>query len=481
MRRRRLRRVLSWVSTVVLVTATGGAAEAAELTPVASRVPVESGTVLAGTFRETAVAAVPEEYDEQAQLRESLRLRAESGLRHDEAYVLSIIRGVDPVGGERVIPGADSGWWIPLTESEKASLDAAQERSWKWRKQVRALLQEDPQAGFAAYYLDPKTGQVYVAAVNAEYTRQRLLTIPSALNDIVVVSAKHTEKELRAALLAVHEIAKAHPNLIISSGTDAIANVLQVQVTSNNRAAYPPALLDVANKVTTQFGVVSPENRPKDEGAAANVAPPIKGGTILKMAESTNCTLGFIGIRANGYHALTTGHCGYGAYYQGPDTSGYYVGYVTDSQRCASASCPWDTAFIPTVDRPVSRLIHESLTAKRSMTTWQSQNEDEINDKVCMSGYNRNYATCGFVKQKDFSGVFSGGYWHYWLRRATYVSAGGDSGGPVYGENTWRAAGMHKASCNTSYYPCTDGGSGVYIHIHDAMYHSGITALYTAS
>lgn len=395
--------------------------------------------------------------------------------------MLSIVRGVDPIAGEQVIPPEDSGWWIPLTVSEKAKIDAAQDRSWKWRKPVRALLENDTAVGFGGYWLEGTTGQVTISAVNVEYARQKLATLPGALDEIVVVPAKHTEKQLYEALDKAGQSIAGPKGPIIRAHINIIGNSLVIGVSTENRAAYPAIVLEIASQITTEFKVMTPGQIPEPLGTDQNVAPPIKGGTILKIAGAGTCTLGFVGYRNNGMHALTAGHCGLGNYYQGPTTSDFYLGYVTDANRCFNEqTCGWDFTWVPLwPGDAASRLIHESTTAKRSITSWQLRNEDEKTDRVCMSGQRRNYPVCGTLINKavhvDYltTPIFDG-WKSYYLREATFVGWKGDSGGPVYGENTWRAAGLLVAGCEA-------GCNGLYHHIHDVLWYSGVTALYTAS
>lgn len=307
--------------------------------------------------------------------------------------------------------------------SEKAKIDGAQDRLSKWRNPVDALLANDPEAGYADLYLEATTGQVYVAAVNVEYTRRQLATLPGALNDIVIVPADFTTKQLDEADLKMAASILDSKGAIINTGIDVKANSLIVGVASENRAGYPAAVMEIASQVATRFEVVPLDKRPRPMGTNQQVSPPVRGGTIIKNAWQTNCTLGFVGYRNNGLHALTAGHCGLGPYYQGLTTTGYSLGYVTEAQRCFSAAtCGWDFMWIPLASgTPVSRHIHESTTALRSMTSWQLKNEDGIDQKVCMSGYNRNYAVCGTIKNKALHENYGNGWMQYYLREATYT------------------------------------------------------------
>lgn len=260
MRTTRLRGAVSIVVGVSAVMALLAASQAggapnsgARTSPAAGR----TGVIVTGEFREnpSSLTEPAEEYDEEAQVRQSLRLRPQIGLRSDEAYVRSIVRGVDPVNGEQVLPFNSEGtWYIPMTVSERDWVNAAQQRSQRWSVPVRTLLENDPRVGFAGYYLLPKTGQVTVGAVNVEYTRQRLATLPGALNDVAVVAARHTLAELNAA---AREVADLLPNdadeLIPGVGVDEPANELVVTVTSLDRTKYPPGLLAIAERIRIRY------------------------------------------------------------------------------------------------------------------------------------------------------------------------------------------------------------------------------------
>lgn len=256
----RVKRVLLAASSVTALAALGGSQVWAETTQTrigANSSAKQTGVVVTGEFRQnpSSLSEPAEEYDEEAQVRQSLRLRPQIGLRSDEAYVRSIVRGVDPVNGEQVLPFNSPGtWYIPMTVSERDWVNAAQQRSQRWSVPVRTLLENDPKVGFAGYYLLPKTGQVTVGAVNVEYTRQRLATIPGALTDVVVVQARHTLDELNAA---AREVADLLPNdadaLIPGVGVDEPANTLVVRVTSPDQSTYPPGLLAIAERITTRY------------------------------------------------------------------------------------------------------------------------------------------------------------------------------------------------------------------------------------
>jgi hypothetical protein len=85
--------------------------------------------------------------------------------------------------------------------------------------------------------------------------------------------------------------------------------------------------------------------------------------------------------------------------------------------------------------------------------------EDVVGEPVCMSGASSdtNVVKCGKLESKSFSGTFNGTAFTK-LRKASYESIGGDSGGTVYGGTTLKGV-------NKGY----SGSSGVYSHLEYCM------------
>lgn len=103
----------------------------------------------------------------------------------------------------------------------------------------------------------------------------------------------------------------------------------------------------------------------------------------------------------------------------------------------------------------------------RSITAWQGQNQDNINDPICMSGGVTTYVTCDIVSSKDNSKTYLGGFKVDWLRTSWYSHAGGDSGAPVFQQNAFRAVGMHIGYDDNFIF-------AVYMHIYDVLLWSGM-------
>lgn len=213
----------------------------------------------------------------------------------------------------------------------------------------------------------------------------------------------------------------------------------------------------------------------KTEGTnLSGVTPPIRGGSLIHRAISGGCTLGFVGIRNGQNWGITAGHCGDGVWRVGANfASGYELGNTGPADSCNNAGCPRDVRRIgPLGSKPVSRQIWQSPSTQpgpdvRSMTSWQGQNQDNINDPICMSGGVTTYVTCDIVSSKDNSKTYLGGFKVDWLRTSWYTHAGGDSGAPVFQQNAFRAVGMHVGFDNNFIF-------AVYMHIYDVLLWSGM-------
>lgn len=403
-------------------------------------------------------------------IEQSQRLRPKLGLRSDIEYLESIVvDGVDPVGGEAVVTAAETGWWIPMTRSETNFTNNTLKLADDWIPEVERILANDPEAGYAGAYANHARGVVTVRAVNIEYAKARLLTVNGASESLEFVPAKNSLSELSAARERVKALMdeglKAGNPTIMSTGTDVVNNTLEVGLkdTSTFRDASLAVAVGNVTVVYRQDGFI------QTNGTNAMVSPPLRGGSIIVRAISGVCTTGYIGIRDGQRWVITAGHCGDGVWRQGPSySSGYEIGNSGPADSCNSAGCPRDVRRIgPVGSKPVSRQIWESPSGVRSITTWQGQNQDNIYDRICMSGAVTLYPTCDQVYRKDYSKTYSGGFKVDWLRMTQYLRAGGDSGGPVYDQNTNRAAGMHIGQDDDAIF-------AVYMHIYDVLSWSGM-------
>lgn len=274
----------------------------------------------------------------------------------------------------------------------------------------------------------------------------------------VTVTSHHvaySEAELRDAHLPLEA---DHDTFFPTIGTR--LNAVETNTPNNSVDAYVSELTgDIAAAIRKQYGegvvrVFQGGDSHEDTCTRLNCGPPWKGGVkIVRVVSGVQnwCTLGFVVRKAVSggfvYAAWTAGHCGSGTWTQGTNT-GATIG--TTSFKNSSPSYA-DVQVIPisTANRS-NNIIDDSAGCSnctlRSFTAsvpQQGFNQDEFGDTVCNNGYATGH-TCGVIKSTDVdlfpypSGVILNNQ-----RRATYVRAGGDSGGPVFTTSGSLAAGSH--------------------------------------
>lgn len=196
----------------------------------------------------------------------------------------------------------------------------------------------------------------------------------------------------------------------------------------------------------------------------------MKGGLEIVYKNSNNdivgCSIGFMVKPPNGVNFIVTAaHCGNGSSYKQGTTSFGNMIYKKESGSTDAGMLAGPSSVTYTGGK-----IYKTATTTDSYNSTQNASEDVIGEAVCMSGASSstNPVSCGTLTNKNFATV-AGGISFTKLRKASYTSTVGDSGGTVYStSNTLtKLKGVHKGS---------NGGEGVYSHLEYVM--DGLNAAY---
>jgi hypothetical protein len=150
------------------------------------------------------------------------------------------------------------------------------------------------------------------------------------------------------------------------------------------------------------------------------------------------------------YGVWTAGHCGTGTWKQGT-TSGTTIGTTVPGTNMSFSGSTADVQVLAIpASQKTNRYIADTATCNPCNTpamtgtpVQQPFNGDEPGDSVCGNGAFTG-RTCGIIKDVDVDEFeYPAGILLYNQRRATYVRAAGDSGGPVVASIGLDAAGNH--------------------------------------
>ncbi|WP_338553155.1 S1 family peptidase [Paenibacillus sp. KS-LC4] len=190
----------------------------------------------------------------------------------------------------------------------------------------------------------------------------------------------------------------------------------------------------------------------------ATTSSTMKGGlkiTYTSNSSSYKCSVGFMVKPPNGAKfAVTAGHC-YGTnYQQGTNSIGSMVYYKNSGNTDAGM-----VGGGPSSVDYTGGGIYKTASTNDKYDRTQNASEDVVGEAICMSGASSdtNSVSCGTLNSKNYSATFSGTTFTK-LRKASYTSVGGDSGGTVYGGTTLKGV-------NKGY----SGSDGVYSHLEYVM------------
>jgi hypothetical protein len=397
-----------------------------------------------------AVAAVP---STDWFVEDAKRFRREQGFSQDEGLIRSLLVATSEP--------RDEEFGTPLTDAEAALMHRRADIQVELQG-VRDYGQAHP-AAWGGLWLTAPTGSTleHAIAVNvgivgdpAAHRKAIEALLPDGA-DLTIHQVKYTHQQLTDAHEPLRQDAFTwFPDRGIqlnSVDTNTIDNRLDVYVSTLSPT------IDAAIK--GRYGgdmvrVFTGGEMHPDACTRLDCGPPWKGGVkIVRVhADGTEnwCTLGFI-VRKSvsggyAYAAWTAGHCGTGTWRQGT-RSGDVIGKSTWKNGSPSYA---DVQLIPIAAANRSNKIIDD-TANCSGCTLrpftgaaqQGFNGDDLGDTVCNNGYATGH-TCGVIRSTNVDNFeYPSGTILSNQRRATYVRAGGDSGGPVFTTKGSVAAGSH--------------------------------------
>lgn len=348
----------------------------------------------------------------------------------------------------------DQEFGIPLTIAEG---DEIRRRIGVQQSLEDAARYASSQPTSAGFYLDQQEGGVPVflftdPAGQAEAIRARL---PGA-TAFLIAAAPYTEAKLlavQAEIEARREALRAQGIPLISTGLDTPANKVVVGVeglTSNMTAAL---VAEFGNAIRVE----PDEPSVADACTYQNCWLPekAKGGIhIYKIANQYPCTSGFIVKRPGTsiYGILTAGHCieingGSGQTFKHGTTTIYTVGTSRSETWAIGADADagiidLTSGAVPTPKNP----FHAGGGLIRTLASVGSHAAQGVGLFVCRSGLGTGGQTCGNVVYKNVtrpSCVGTDCRNIDYQFEVDFDSTGGDSGGPIYANNTGYGIHVH--------------------------------------
>lgn len=161
---------------------------------------------------------------------------------------------------------------------------------------------------------------------------------------------------------------------------------------------------------------------------------PWRGGIKIHPGDGggLDCTYGYnVRSKTSGTrYMLTAGHCDNESWTHDGST----IGTTNLNNLQTSGSIYGDFQRVPTFLTSPENLIYASDSDKsRTITSYRTYRDQILGDYVCAAGITSNYR-CGYITDDDFYyGInFHGANIYMWGKEASFPSASGDSGGPVF-------------------------------------------------
>ena len=401
---------------------------------------------------ETAGAAEPAA---AVDLAEAARFRAEHGLVADIATIEQIA-AASPI----------SEFGVPLTPDEEdgiISRNAMLDRSIGLVEAVSA----EPQlfAGLRLAHTEGGYIEVYVKGPGLS-KRDEVRSKAPADVPVRFTAVQYSQAELDAVvsqIVADIDTLAVEGIEVAEVGVHTIGNNVNVAVAD----LRPDTLSILAERYGPMLSVV--EATVQDVACTRTDCSPLRGGIYIFSA-SMGCTLGFMArstVNSDKF-ALTSGHCG--------SAQWYHFNYSTvigttvsnslnlgsprsDSQKIGAwgsrAYSPWNRVYVSANDQ------------SRQMTATRGRAWHSVGQTVCSSGASNGYR-CGQIVDLD--------QWHapggkgMFSTKASFLSSGGDSGGPVFQSNN--AYGLvSQASASATLFNPIDyvmGDLGIRLCLNDA-------------
>ncbi|MBB5150321.1 S1 family peptidase [Ureibacillus thermosphaericus] len=192
----------------------------------------------------------------------------------------------------------------------------------------------------------------------------------------------------------------------------------------------------------------------------------LQGGLRIVSENKDSCTSNVtVYDSKNKYYLLTAGHCSKVGvkWTQGGKDIGTMVSRIYSGNT--------DAAIISMDSGRKGKYIYAHKPSDIKISGVQSLSGETVGDIVCKAGATTGFS-CGELLDKNYS-VYDLTQWWKGLRKASYSSAGGDSGAPVITTNAtnYLIVGIHKGKDNSN-------GYTIYTHIQNALNNLGGLKVY---
>lgn len=302
-------------------------------------------------------------------------------------------------------------------------------------------------SGFGGVSLDRRAGDVAVVTVTQDasfYESEVRRRLPRG-TQVKVVQADDTlsdlQRQYQDAGRALEEL-RAEGIPLHSVGIDVARNavVVRLSATASNEERrrvterLPHAALRSEDK--------SPEPALQRTDSGGH---PVYGGSYI-TGSAGQCTSNVSFTNSSRRYVLTAGHCGSGMYYWGFGNRALSAGvgnrYVMDGRTidCDCVGIPAPNNEIGYTSTRV--MVGGAGTAAQPLNALAqtgSGSAYSVGQRSCNSGYTTGY-TCGTILESPTTWTYtnaSGGSINIRGYRASQLSQGGDSGGPVLRDSTW--------------------------------------------
>lgn len=391
---------------------------------------------------------------DNSSMEKTKKFREEFGLNRDANYISDVMSS----------KGVDQSFGVALTKEEAISLNNRIDNQNDLVPRLYEDLLENDEAFSGLYVNQQEGGVVYILLseqLNDNTQREnKLKKIHGDKIKVKYKNVKYSYKTLEEYHQKVNDMLIEKKVNFLSS-IEVRENKIKIQIENLNQSD-----IDSINGIlpSDSFEIKEMEANNKDENRDAQQRP-LQGGLALEANDGTNfCSSGFIASdSSSNYYLVTAAHCAYtntwyqGGGYIGESSSHYKRGGNTDA-RAIKLSNALHRGYYVYHDVSNGRRL-ESYSTLTSMSY--------VGQAVCKSGY-KTGTTCGTVENLSESGTWDG-ISYTMLKRASYTSDGGDSGGTVYSGT--KLLGVHKgknangrAVYSEVYYIARDLGLTPYVY-----------------
>lgn len=354
------------------------------------------------------------------QLKKNLKFRTEYGLDSNLVKINELM--IDPDNNK-------NQFGVALTKEEEDLLVKRINRQVEKVPLIKNFLEEDPD--FAWIYINQVEG-----TVNIGFTSE--LSIKKTSIDTVNKMYGDSSIKVHKARISNQELKKIYEK-IISDWTGLLDRGIPLKAFGIN---IPEERIDMYLSTVTEDNIAVLEKMyPKEylhfeeyqqgefDASRSDKLRPLEGGTKLLTSGKNPCSTGFVAKDSGGsQYLITAGHCGEvdELFYQGPDmTSTNFIGISSFKQFGDKA----DALAISIPSSLASKYVFKNDSQDLTLTSSQPSNSDVVGNSVCIAGITSGYS-CGTITNVDYSFYDLVMFNH--VRKASYTSAGGDSGSPVF-------------------------------------------------